>query len=68
MARKSTGPDTAGSQFFICFEAQPHLDGEYTVFGQVIDGMDVVDSIVQGDVMKKVSIVDKSSVKLSSEQ
>ncbi|HGJ66074.1 TPA: peptidylprolyl isomerase [bacterium] len=58
-------PNSAGSQFYICFEPQPHLDGEYTVFGQVIEGMDVVDKIVQDDVMKKVSIVDKASIKKS---
>ena len=62
MARKPE-PDSAGSQFYICFEPQPHLDGEYTVFGQVIEGMDVVNGIVQGDVMEKVTIVDKATVK-----
>jgi peptidyl-prolyl cis-trans isomerase B (cyclophilin B) len=45
MAR-SADPDSAGSQFFICVSAAPHLDGQYTVFGEVTDGMDVVDQIV----------------------
>ncbi len=42
-------PDTAGSQFFITLSAQPHLDGDYTAFGRVTAGMDVLDRIVQGD-------------------
>ena len=44
MARKPD-PNSAGSQFFICHKAQPGLDGQYTVFGQVVHGMDVVDKI-----------------------
>ncbi|MBU6079561.1 MULTISPECIES: peptidylprolyl isomerase [Allobacillus] len=50
------GKDTGGSQFFICFEAQPHLDGVHTVFGKVVEGMDVVDRVKVGDVMQKVTI------------
>ncbi|MFW6332141.1 MAG: peptidylprolyl isomerase [Thermodesulfobacteriota bacterium] len=45
MAR-SPDPDSAGSQFFICVADAPHLDRQYTVFGKVVDGMDVVDKIV----------------------
>ena len=48
MAR-SSNPNSANSQFFICFEAAPHLDRQYTVFGKVINGMEFVDSIKRGD-------------------
>ena len=47
MAR-STDPDSANSQFFICFEAAPHLDRNYSVFGKVIEGMEFVDKIKRG--------------------
>ena len=57
MAR-SAHPDSAGSQFYITYGAQPHLDGSYTVFGQVTSGMDLVDQIKQGDKMKSVTIVE----------
>lgn len=52
------GPNTGGSQFFIVFEPQPHLDGVHTVFGQVIEGLDVVDAIQQGDIMNSVEVVE----------
>tara|TARA_Y100000817_G_C16810408_1_gene524004 strand:+ start:469 stop:1026 length:558 start_codon:yes stop_codon:yes gene_type:complete len=48
MAR-SSDPNSANSQFFICFEAAPHLDRQYTVFGKVIEGMENVDKITKGD-------------------
>ena len=47
MAR-SSDPDSANSQFFICFEAAPHLDRNYSVFGKVIEGMEFVDKIKRG--------------------
>jgi len=71
MARKGNDINSAGSQFFICFQPAVHLDGQYTIFGQVVNGMDVVDSIkpiradgrdpapgVMGDKIKKVTIVE----------
>lgn len=51
------GKDTGGSQFFITHSPQPRLDGRYTVFGQVVAGMDVVDRLTEGDVMR-VEIVE----------
>ena len=52
------GKDTGGSQFFICHTQLPHLNGVHTVFGQLVDGFEVLDAIAQGDHMTKVSIVD----------
>jgi len=68
MAR-SMDPDSANSQFFIMFDAAPHLDGQYTVVGRVIEGMDVVNAIKRGtgpngavigqpDVMESVRVLD----------
>jgi cyclophilin family peptidyl-prolyl cis-trans isomerase len=48
MAR-SSDPNSANSQFFICFKSAPHLDRQYTVFGKVIEGMEFVDSIKKGE-------------------
>ena len=48
MAR-SSDPNSANSQFFICFGPTPHLDRQYTVFGKVIAGMEFVDMITKGD-------------------
>ncbi|MEC8582042.1 MAG: peptidylprolyl isomerase, partial [Pseudomonadota bacterium] len=47
MAR-SSNPNSANSQFFIMFAPAPHLNGQYTIVGQVTDGMDVVDAIKKG--------------------
>lgn len=52
------GKDTGGSQFFLVFAPQPHLNGVHTVFGQVIEGLEVVDRIKQGDVMQEVKVFD----------
>jgi peptidylprolyl isomerase len=48
MAR-SSNPNSANSQFFICFDDCSFLNGQYTVFGQVIDGMEYVDNITRGE-------------------
>ncbi len=56
MAR-SSDPDSAGSQFYICYGDTPHLDGQYTIFGQVTEGMDAVDAVKQGDIMSKVTVL-----------
>ncbi|MGN7285064.1 peptidylprolyl isomerase [Shouchella rhizosphaerae] len=50
------GRDTGGSQFFIVHEPQPHLYGVHTVFGQVVEGLDSVYRIKQGDVMLEVKV------------
>ncbi len=58
---KTQAPNSAGSQFYICFQPQPHLDGRYTVFGYVIKGMDVVDHIQQGDSIETVVVIKEGS-------
>jgi peptidylprolyl isomerase/peptidyl-prolyl cis-trans isomerase B (cyclophilin B) len=58
MAR-SQDPDSAGSQFYICYGNTPHLDGQYTVFGKVVSGMELVDRIKQGDKMTSVTIAEE---------
>ncbi len=51
-----SGPHTGGSQFFVTHSPQPHLDGGYTVFGQVLSGLEVLDRIVQGDRIVRVTV------------
>eukprot|EP01038_Epipyxis_sp_PR26KG_P009425 gene9425-12700_t len=50
----NNGPDTNGSQFFICYGPQPHLNNKYTIIGQVIDGLEVLDA------MEKVQVGNKN--------
>jgi peptidyl-prolyl cis-trans isomerase B (cyclophilin B) len=52
----TSGPDTGGSQYYLCHSSQPHLDGAYTVFGTVLSGFDVMDRIVQGDRMLRIRV------------
>ena len=54
-----SGKDTGGSQWFVTHSPQPHLDGGYTVFGHVVRGMDVIDNIARGDVIRRVIVNEK---------
>ncbi|OEH86280.1 peptidylprolyl isomerase [Desulfuribacillus stibiiarsenatis] len=56
LAMAHAGRNTGGSQFYICYQPQPHLDGQHTVFGKVVSGMEHVDTIKGGDVMQKVEV------------
>lgn len=58
-----SGKDTGGSQFFITLEPQPHLDGSYTQFGQVLSGMDVVEKIRPGDLIDRIDVFDGREVR-----
>ena len=51
------GPNTGGSQFFICLSRQAHLDQKHTVFGRVVEGIDVVEQIREGDQLVRVSVL-----------
>ena len=56
---KTSNPNTGGSQFFICLDGQPNLDGSFTPFGHVIRGIEVVDKLEERDQIEKITIVRK---------
>ncbi len=56
LSMANSGPDTNGSQFFITYTPQHHLDGKHSVFGQLIEGTDVLDSLEQGDRIIRITI------------
>ena len=58
LSMANAGPNTNGSQFFICHAPQPHLDGRHTVFGKVTTGQDVVVSLKNGDVINEVVVTE----------
>jgi peptidyl-prolyl cis-trans isomerase B (cyclophilin B) len=59
LSMANSGANTNGSQFFICYAPQSHLDGKHSVFGQLTEGMDVLLKLENGDVMQKVTIIEK---------
>ncbi len=59
LSMANAGANTNGSQFFITYAPQHHLDGRHSVFGQLIEGMDVLKDIKQGDTIKRITIEEK---------
>ena len=56
LSMANAGPNTNGSQFFITYAPQPHLDGRHSVFGKLVKGMEVLENIRQGDIIKRITI------------
>jgi cyclophilin family peptidyl-prolyl cis-trans isomerase len=52
-----SGPNTGGSQFFITHSPQPHLDGGYTIFGRVVEGMNIADSVTLDDPIISIEVI-----------
>ena len=61
-AARSADPDSANSQFFICFKPAPFLDKQYTVFGKVIEGMEIIDKIKRGDENNNGAVSDPDKI------
>jgi peptidyl-prolyl cis-trans isomerase B (cyclophilin B) len=59
LAMAHAGRDTGGSQFYVCYQPQPHLDGQHTVFGQVTKGMEHIDAFRGQDRMEEVKVWDE---------
>lgn len=70
LSMANSGPATNGSQFFITHKPTPHLDGKHTVFGKVVEGLEVVNTIAQDDIMEHITIirVGKAATKFATDE
>jgi len=64
----NAGPGTNGSQFFITHKATPWLNGKHTVYGKVMKGQDIIDTIVKGDIIKSIKILDSTDALFESQK